>query len=31
LIGKIFILDSLDALIDVGLNNVAEKGIEVDV
>jgi len=31
LIGKSFILDSLDALIDVGLNNVAEKGIEVNV
>lgn len=31
LVGKNFILHSLDALIDVGLNNVAEKGIEVDV
>jgi hypothetical protein len=31
LVGKNFILHDLDALIDVGLNNVAEKGIEVDV
>ena len=31
LIGKNFIQHELDALIDVGLNNVAEKGIEVNV
>lgn len=31
LVGKNFIQKELDALIDVGLNNVAEKGIEVDV
>lgn len=31
LVGKNFIGQNLDALIDVSLNNVAEKGIEVDV
>jgi hypothetical protein len=31
LVGKNFIQNELDALIDVGLNNVAEKGIEVNV
>lgn len=31
LIGKSFILDKIDALIDVGLNNVAGQGIEVDI
>jgi hypothetical protein len=30
LISKSFIQDELDALIDVGVNNVASKGIEVD-
>ena len=31
LVGKNFISQNLNALIDVSLNNVAEKGIEVDV
>jgi hypothetical protein len=31
LIGKSFILDKIDALIDVGLNNVAGQGIEVNI
>ncbi len=31
LIGKSFILKDLDALIDVGLKNIANKGIEIDV
>lgn len=31
LIGKSFILDKIDALIDVGLQNVAGQGIEVDI
>jgi hypothetical protein len=30
LIGKQFILDELDALIDVGLNNVADKNLNAD-
>lgn len=31
LIGKNFIQNELDALLDVGLNNVAHKGIEVNI
>jgi hypothetical protein len=31
LVGKNFIKDSLDALIDVALSNVADKGIEINV
>lgn len=31
LVGKNFIQNELDALLDVSLNNVAEKGLEVDV